>query len=84
MMHETRFYWFVELLVQPPKYLRYETYESRGILDPGFEFTSDPHLAMKCNKGQAETIANKYILAGLNVEAREHGFVWTKDKSDAP
>lgn len=75
---EAKFYWFVELLVQPPKYLRGHN-EGDGEAHCRFwSFTADPHLADKYNKDQAESIAKKYADRGLNVEAREHGFMWVR------
>lgn len=80
-MGSSRFYWFVELIGMPPKYLmRYD----RGTHNLGlpFKFTADPHCADKYNKEQAEVIAKEYREAGLNVEAREHGFIHQEKEAD--
>jgi len=77
----TQFYWFVELLVQPPKYLR--GHHRLCGDNPAFQFTEDPFLADQYSKDQSEVIAKKYREAGLSVEAREHGFIFVSDPPPA-
>lgn len=84
---DTKFYWFAELIGSPPKYVRnYGGQDSTNPPNFGWCFTSDPHLADKMTQMHATAVAEKFQRAGINVEAREHGFMYVKpvETPDAP